>query len=253
MKSNIFATQKVLCREHISFVRVRCEMSLGGHVVVYIVHKNRVFPICIPIFSRTMMTNGNICRVTGPSQGPVMQRFDIFFDLRLIKRLSKQSGRWWFEKQSRSLWRHCDNDPLRTHTLTNMWPIVSEFGLLWIFILTHWGRDQIDTISQTTFSNAFSRMKMNEFRLEFHWSLFLRLELTIFQHWFNVSCMTYVEQDYLNAGIRSWYRVISTWSSLFFWTALYYFILNYRIINRTQGNGLAYSHFNGGITIACRL
>ena len=38
--------------------------------------------------------------------------------------------------------------------------------------LTHWGRDQIDTISQTTFPNAFSRMKMNEFRLGFHWSLF---------------------------------------------------------------------------------
>ena len=40
--------------------------------------------------------------------------------------------------------------------------------------LTHWGRDQIDALSQTTFSNAFSWMKMNEFRLGFHWSLFLR-------------------------------------------------------------------------------
>ena len=53
-----------------------------------------------------------------------------------------------------------------------------------VYGLIHWGRDQIDTISQTTFSNAFSRMKMNEFRLGFHWSLFLRFELTIFQHWF---------------------------------------------------------------------
>ena len=35
-------------------------------------------------------------------------------------------------------------------------------------------------ISQTTFSNAFSGMK---FSLRFHWSLFLRFELTIFQHW----------------------------------------------------------------------
>ena len=34
--------------------------------------------------------------------------------------------------------------------------------------LTHSDRDQIDAISQTTFSNAFSRMKMNEFRLGFH-------------------------------------------------------------------------------------
>ena len=33
-------------------------------------------------------------------------------------------------------------------------------------------------------SNAFSRMKMNEFRLGFHWNLFLMYELTIIQHWF---------------------------------------------------------------------
>ena len=39
-------------------------------------------------------------------------------------------------------------------------------------------------ISQTTFSNAFSWMKMYEFRLRFHWTLFLRFESTIFQHWF---------------------------------------------------------------------
>ena len=47
-----------------------------------------------------------------------------------------------------------------------------------------WGRDTMDAISQTIFSNAFSWMKMYEFRLEFHWSLFLRVQLTIFQHWF---------------------------------------------------------------------
>ena len=51
-------------------------------------------------------------------------------------------------------------------------------------ILTHWGLDKLAAISQTTFSNAFSWMKMNEFYLWFHWSLFLRFELTIFRHWF---------------------------------------------------------------------
>ena len=50
--------------------------------------------------------------------------------------------------------------------------------------LTHWGRDKMDAISQTIFSGAFSWMKMFEFRLKFHWSLFLRFHLTIFQHWF---------------------------------------------------------------------
>ena len=50
--------------------------------------------------------------------------------------------------------------------------------------LTHWGRDEMNNISQTTFSNVFSSMKMFEFWLKFHWSLFPRVQLTIFQHWF---------------------------------------------------------------------
>ena len=37
---------------------------------------------------------------------------------------------------------------------------------------------------QTTFSNGFSWMKMYKFRLTFQWSFFLRVQLTIFQHWF---------------------------------------------------------------------
>ena len=41
-------------------------------------------------------------------------------------------------------------------------------------------------IFQTTFSNVFSWMKMFEFRLWFHWSLLLRFQLTINQHWFNI-------------------------------------------------------------------
>ena len=50
--------------------------------------------------------------------------------------------------------------------------------------LTHWGRDKMAAISERTFSNAFSWMKMYEFQLKFHQSLFLRVQLTIFHHWF---------------------------------------------------------------------
>ena len=48
--------------------------------------------------------------VTGefPAQRPVMQSFDVFFDLHLNIRLSKQSWGWWFETPSCSLWRHCN-------------------------------------------------------------------------------------------------------------------------------------------------
>ena len=63
-------------------------------------------------------------------------------------------------------------------------------------ISRHWGRDKMDAISQTPFSSAFSLIKRFEFRLEFHWNLFLRFQLThcglvtpnggrdVGQHWF---------------------------------------------------------------------
>ena len=41
-----------------------------------------------------------------PAQRPVTRSFDVFFDLRLNKRLSKQSWGWWFEMLSNPLWRH---------------------------------------------------------------------------------------------------------------------------------------------------
>ena len=73
----------------------------------------------------TMMTssNGNIFRVTGPlcgeftgpgefpAQRPVTRSFDVFFDLRLNKRLSKQPWGWWFETPAWSLWRHRNAKP----------------------------------------------------------------------------------------------------------------------------------------------
>ena len=63
-------------------------------------------------------------------------------------------------------------------------PSSAAYSLNWTMPLTYWGRDKMAAFSQTTFSNAFTSMKMFEFRLQFHWSLFLRVQLTIFQHWF---------------------------------------------------------------------
>ena len=44
-------------------------------------------------------------------------------------------------------------------------------------------RDKMAAIFQT-FSKAFSWMKMYNFRLRFHWNLFPKIHLIIFQHWF---------------------------------------------------------------------
>ena len=59
------------------------------------------------IFSAFFLCAGNspVAREF-PSQRPVTRSFDAFFDLRLSKRLSKQSKCRWFATPSHSLWRH---------------------------------------------------------------------------------------------------------------------------------------------------
>ena len=60
------------------------------------------------IFSALLALCAGNSSVTGefPSQRPVTRSFDVFFDLRLNKRLSKQPRGWWFETLSCQLWRH---------------------------------------------------------------------------------------------------------------------------------------------------
>ena len=48
--------------------------------------------------------------------------------------------------------------------------------------LSHWGRYKMAAVSQTTLWSAFSWMKMSAFLLRFYRRLFLRVQLTIFQH-----------------------------------------------------------------------
>ena len=57
-----------------------------------------------------------------PAQRPVTWSFDVFFDLRLNKRLSKQSWGWWFETLMRPLWRHCNADILMWHHVEEYHP-----------------------------------------------------------------------------------------------------------------------------------
>ena len=43
-----------------------------------------------------------------PAQRPVTRSFDVLFDLRPNKRLSKQWWGWWFETPPSPLWCHCN-------------------------------------------------------------------------------------------------------------------------------------------------
>ena len=108
-------------------------------------------------------------------------------DLRLNKRLSKQSRRLLFQTPSRSLWRYCYAIKAKYQSVEwNMLFSISYWFLAlyeivkWTY-LTHLPLDKMATISQTIFWYAFSWMKIFVFC---HWSLFLGVYLTIPQHWF---------------------------------------------------------------------
>ena len=62
--------------------------------------------------------------VTGefPSQRLVTQSFDTYFDLRLNRRLSKQSCSWWFEMPLCSLWHYCNQSGTKPTLVTKIWP-----------------------------------------------------------------------------------------------------------------------------------
>ena len=142
-----------------------------------------------------MMTSShrNIFRVTGPlcgeftgpgefpTQRPVTRSFNVFFDLRLNKPLSKQSWGWWFETLSRSLWRHRNGGAFfRSYINDNK--NVSYMRshkkrlLVWLWknLLTHLPLEKMAAVSQTIFSDAFSCMKSFAFWFKFHWRSFLR-------------------------------------------------------------------------------
>ena len=62
-----------------------------------------------------------------PAQRPVTRSFDVFFDLRLNKRLRKQLWGWSLETLSRPLWRHC-NATTSTHTVSKWYWIVQNLS-----------------------------------------------------------------------------------------------------------------------------
>ena len=112
--------------EFILFIKTHFyEGALTSHFMEHQSSPTSIFPVFMMTSS-----NGNMFRVTGfcagnspvtagnspvtsefPSHRPVTRSFDVFFDLRLNKRLSKQSRRRWFETPSSSLWRHCNVVP----------------------------------------------------------------------------------------------------------------------------------------------
>ena len=71
-----------------------------------------------------------------PAQRPVTRSFDIFFDLCLNKRLSKQPWGWWFETPLWSLWRQCNDGDAHGLDAQRQWQCYS--GGLPTLTLSQW-------------------------------------------------------------------------------------------------------------------
>ena len=92
----------------------------------------------------------SVTPVTGgfPSQKPVTRSFEVSFDLRLNKRLSKQSRSQWFETPSRPLWRNsngCESPKWRQQSYDLMGDTILYFGK----IPTKW-EESIILLTKTT-------------------------------------------------------------------------------------------------------
>ena len=91
------------------------DTTLERHMETWWRHRMETFSALLAICSGNSPVPGKF-----PTQRPVTQGFDVFFDLRLNKRLSIQSWGWWLETLSCSLWRKSNE-------------IISSFWLsLWI-------------------------------------------------------------------------------------------------------------------------
>ena len=78
-------------------------MSTENHLVHNDVMKWKHFPRYWPFCAGNSPVPGEF-----PTQRAVTRSFNIFFGLRLNKRLRKQSWGWWFETLSRPLLCHCN-------------------------------------------------------------------------------------------------------------------------------------------------
>ena len=73
------------------------------YMIFIMTSSDETFPASLVICAGNSPVTGEF-----PAQRLVTRNFDVFFNLRLNKRLSKQWRGWWFETPSRSLLRHCN-------------------------------------------------------------------------------------------------------------------------------------------------
>ena len=124
-----------------------------------------------------------------PTQRPVTRGFDVFFDLRLNKRFSKQSWGWWFETPSGSLWRQYNVDVASDSW---SWHHYDSPILLMLMRSGSLRLQKINTLRPSQnrghfADNIFTYIFFNKnvlISIKISLKLIPNGQLTIFQHWF---------------------------------------------------------------------
>ena len=112
------------------------------------------FSALLAIYAGNLPVSGEF-----PAQRPVTRSFDIFFDLRRDKRLSKQSWGWWFETLSCPLWRHC-----------NGWRrFVQSYVLSWFDIY------RFTNILQGYFTGTFATILSSQMAVNQPWRMWVNI------------------------------------------------------------------------------
>ena len=102
-------------------------------------HEMETFSALLAIFAGNSPVPGELS-----AQRPVTRSFVIFFDLRLNKRLSKQSWGWWFETLSRPLWCHCNDFCLLSHAMRQ----TVDLSVIWKATTFMWRHCNVCNTSQ---------------------------------------------------------------------------------------------------------
>ena len=136
-------------------------------------------------------------------------------------------------------------EPISKHSFYNKYNYFTEWinvclnlcsthELFKFALLTHWGRDKMAAISHTTFLDAFSSMKMVV--QIFHWSLFLRVKLTLCRElvcitvkwtWYNVRDSFF----HITSGRINTWKGVNQLKELFFLNLIFFFNLYLKLSN----------------------
>ena len=96
-----------------------------------------------------------------PMQRSVTRSFNVFFDLRLNKQLSKQSWGWWFAMPLHPLWQHCNVE----------WHFTMLLNSIILWKKYEKGMHQLELISTSqSFSKLLKKLRRSNSDEEFQWS-----------------------------------------------------------------------------------